>query len=572
MSAPDTAVGTTRGPWRSVVAGAVLGALLSAGALTAVAASTPDAGPGLLPAVDPVVPRFVEEAAAAGLDHRYDGDFTHFVGGGVAVLDCDDDGRPDLYLAGGERPALLARNTSPVGGPLAFARVASTATDLTGVTGAYPIDLDGDRTLDLVVLRVGEDVVLRGLGECRFERANETLGIDGGDAWTVAFSAAWEDGAASPTLAFGHYLDPDDRGRAVCTEDVIVRGLRPGPGFGPREALSPGWCALSMLFSDWSRDGSPDLRVSNDRQYARGAEEQFWFVEPGAPLRLATAEDGWQRLQLNGMGIASRDLTGDGRPEVYLTSQGDNKLQTLADGATGPTFVDLAIRRGVTVHRPHTGGEVLPSTSWHPEFGDVNADGRIDLVVTKGNVEAQLDHAARDPSELLLGRADGTFLRAATAAGLLRFESARGAALVDLDLDGMLDVVIVNRRAPVTLWRGVGTGTAEAPRPIGASLAVRLRQDGPNVDAVGAWLEIAPSDGAPAGTPSRWHEVTVGGGHAGGQLGWIHVGLGDAERARLRVHWPGGEVGPWHTLPARTFHVLERGADPLPWSPSGATD
>ena len=49
-------------------------------------------------------PRFVEETAAAGIDHTYDGEFTYFVGGGVAVFDCDDDGRPDLYLAGGERP------------------------------------------------------------------------------------------------------------------------------------------------------------------------------------------------------------------------------------------------------------------------------------------------------------------------------------------------------------------------------------------------------------------------------------------------------------------------------------
>ena len=46
------------------------------------------------------------------------------------------------------------------------------------------------------------------------------------------------------------------------------------------------------------------------------------------------------------MGIASQDLTGDAYPEVYLTSQGDNKLQTLADGAARPTYEDIALRRG----------------------------------------------------------------------------------------------------------------------------------------------------------------------------------------------------------------------------------
>ena len=87
-----------------------------------------------------------------------------------------------------------------------------------------------------------------------------------------------------------------------------------------------------------------------------------------------TEADGWRPLQIWGMGIASEDLTGDGYPEVYLTSQGDNKLQTLADGPAQPTYEDIALELGVTAHRPYTGGDVLPSTAWHAEFADVNND------------------------------------------------------------------------------------------------------------------------------------------------------------------------------------------------------
>ncbi|HET8777043.1 MAG TPA: VCBS repeat-containing protein, partial [Candidatus Limnocylindria bacterium] len=107
-------------------------------------------------------PRFVEEAATAGITHRYDGEFTYFVGGGVAVLDCDGDGRQDLYFAGGAEPAALYRNRSDIGGALRFEPVPSEVTDLTAVTGAYPLDIDGDGVEDLAVLRVGEDVLLRG--------------------------------------------------------------------------------------------------------------------------------------------------------------------------------------------------------------------------------------------------------------------------------------------------------------------------------------------------------------------------------------------------------------------------
>ncbi len=155
----------------------------------------------------PRVPTFVDETASAGLDHRYDGEYQFFTGGGVAVLDCDDDGLPDLFLAGGAEPAGLFRNESQVGGDLAFSQVPSETTDLTEVTGAYPIDIDSDGIGDLVVLRRGENVLLRGVGDCAFERANEALGFDGGDGWTVSFSAKWDPGATLPTLALGDYLD-----------------------------------------------------------------------------------------------------------------------------------------------------------------------------------------------------------------------------------------------------------------------------------------------------------------------------------------------------------------------------
>lgn len=544
-----------------LVAGVATGALITLGVVVAVRSLLGPGGPAT--AYDP--PRFVEESVDAGVDHVYDGELAFFVGGGVAVFDCDDDGMPDLYFGGGVNPAGLYRNESSPGGSLEFTEVGDTHTDLTGVTGAYPLDIDSDGRTDLAVLRFGENVLLRGLGECRFEQANETWSVDGGDEWTVGFSATWEGSNAMPTIAFGNYVALTETGEqtGTCSDHVLFRPQ--GDHYGEPVALSPGWCTLSILFSDWDRSGRRDLRMTNDRHYYRDGEEQLWRVAEGEQPRLYTHEEGWQPMQIWGMGIASHDLTGDGLPEVFLTSQGDNKLQRLAEGAAQPNYVDIAFRRGVTAHRPYAGEVALPSTAWHPEFQDVNNDSLIDLFVSKGNVEAQPDYAANDPSNLLLGNPDGSFTEVAEEAGVVNFARSRGAALADFNLDGMLDLVEVNRRENIKLWRSVGWGDADRPVAMGDWIALQLEQSGPNRDGIGSWIEVR------TGNRTLQREVTIGGGHAGGQLGWIHFGVGDADSVEVRVQWPDGENGPWLNVGSNQFMTIERGAsEAVVWHPAGS--
>jgi hypothetical protein len=551
--------------------GRIIGAILLVGVIAAIAFAAAPAltgSGGRTPTTASGAPHFVEEAVQAGLDHRYEGDFRFAVGGGVAALDCDEDGKPDLYLAGGSQPATLYRNVGLIGGPLRFERLADPAIELAGVTGAYPIDIDGDGRVDLVVLRAGETVLLRGLGDCRFERANERWSVAGGDALASAFSATWEGSATLPTLAFGSYLGLDAAGQptSTCGENTLVRPDPAGTRYGAPIILSPGYCALSMLFSSWDHSGRRDLRVSNDREFydAVNGQEQLWRVQPGAAPRLYTDADGWVALQIEGMGIASYDLTNDGYPEVFLTSQGPNRLQTLLAGASQPSYRDIGLKRGVYAETPFAGGDPLPSTAWHPEFADVNNDGFIDLFISKGNVDAQPGHATKDPSNLLIGRPDGTFVEGADAAGILDYARGRGAALVDFNLDGQLDLVQVDYHDRVQLWRNVGSGTAARPEAMGHWIGLRLVQPAPDGDAIGAWVEVRVGD------LTLRRELSVGGGHAGGQLGWIHFGLGPATAAEVRVQWPDGVLGPWQHVAADGFVVIERGAaEPRRWVPGG---
>jgi hypothetical protein len=507
----------------------------------------------------PIVPRFLDETTIAGVDSVYDGDWEFMVGGGATSFDCDDDGRPDLLLAGGARPAGLWHNTATPGGPLAFSK-AESGLELDAVTGGYAFDADGDGKTDVLLLRVGENVMMRGLGGCRFERANEAWGFDGGDAWSTAAAVSWERGAGWPTVAIGNYIDRDKGALpwGSCTDNWLHRPGPDGRGFAPPVTLKPSFCALSMLFTDWNRSGHPDLRVSNDREYYKGGQEQLWRMRSGDAPALYTDAEGWKSLRIWGMGIAGADIDFDGYPEYFLTSMADNKLQKLAavppDGPPRPTFADVAFQKGVTAHRPYTGGEIKPSTAWHAQFEDVNNDGLADLFVAKGNVAEMPDFAAKDPNNLLLQQADGTFREMGDAAGVASLSIGRGATLADFNLDGLVDLVVTNRWAPAEVYRNV---TPDA----GRWLQLRLLQDGPNRDAIGAWIEVRCE-----GTVIR-REVTVGGGHAGGHLGWWHVGLGPLEETEVRVLWPDGVAGPWQRVGTNAFTVIERGTEPAVWTP-----
>lgn len=122
---------------------------------------------------------------------------------------------------------------------------------------------------------------------------------------------------------------------------------------------------------------------------------------------------------------------------------------------------------------------------------------------------------------------------------------SRGAALADLNGDGLQDLVVVNRRAPIELWQNVTEGT-------GQWVAIDLAQPGGNRRAVGAWVEVRTS----AGTQVQEH--AVGGGHAGGVGVPLHFGLGTAERAEVRVTWPDGSTSPWAEVPLDRVTRVQR--------------
>lgn len=523
---------------RNIILGSLL---LSSAAIAAHASDT-----------TPAIPKYAEETKSAGLDSTFKGEWEYMVGGGVATFDCNGDGFADMLLSGGTHKAKFYRNMSKNGRTLKF-KAEISGLEIDKVIGTYPLDIDSDGITDVVLLRVGENIVMRGLGHCKFERSNEAWGFDGGDAWSTAFAATWEKGANWPTLAIGNYIDRTQEISpwGSCTDNWLHRP--DGQKFAKPLALKPSFCALSMLFTDWNKSGMPSLRVSNDREYYEGGQEQLWHVDPGKAPALYTEAEGWKPLKIWGMGIASTDLDGDGYPEYYLTSMADQKLQTLA-AAPAATFKDIAFAKGVTVHRPTTGKDLRPSTGWHAQFEDVNNDGLEDLFVAKGNVDKMPDFAARDPNNLLLQGSDGKFADVAAKAGVASTATSRGAAVVDFNNDGLLDLVVVNRNQKAQLWRNTSTS-------LGHWVQLRLQQPAPNCDAIGAWIEVKHGD------KIMRREIASGGGHASGENGWWHFGLGSSTQTETRVIWPDGTIGAWQKINADQFYVADRATATLtPWA------
>jgi len=293
----------------------------------------------------------------------------------------------------------------------------------------------------------------------------------------------------------------------------------------------------------------------------------LWRISEGSAPRQYTKSQGWQNLNIWGMGIAEADLNQDGLPEYALTSMGDTKLQTLdiEDDEDRPTYRDTAVEKQATAHRPYTGTDLKPSTGWHSQFADLNNDTRLDLFIAKGNVEAMPDFAAYDPDNLLMGGLDEKFYEKGKEAGIALNTRGRGGAVVDLNADGMLDLVVVNRKKNISLFRNQGAKTDWGHRPMGNWVGIELKNGSKNVSAIGAKISVK------TGNVNQSRTIQIGGGHASGQTGFIHFGLGVAERAKIRIQWPDGDWSHEYRVFANNFVQIDRSKpDALYWYPKPA--
>jgi enediyne biosynthesis protein E4 len=556
------------------------------------------------------------------LNHLY-----YYNGGGVAVGDVDGDALPDLYFTSNLGPNRLYRNLGDYrfADVTERAGVAGTAGWTTGATMA---DVNGDGHLDLYVSAVsylgmkGGNVLYVNDGDGTFTDRTAEYGLghvgyatqaaffdydaDGDlDAYLLNYSTHTERRVGSSARRgerhdrAGDRLLRNDGGRFVDVSEAA--GIHGGvEGYG-----------LGVVASDLNLDGCIDLYVANDFQ-----EDDFLYVngcDGTFTETIATATGHTSRFS---MGVDAADFTNDGRPDLAVLDMLPAREDILKTSANAESFdvFELRLRAGyhpqyarntLQVNRGlgrfsdvgYLAGVHATDWSWAPLFADLDDDGRKDLFVTNGiyrrpndldyinhvgneAVQASLAGGVDDENLALLQRMpqiplanyafrnDGglRFTNMAEPWGLAQPGFSNGAAYVDLNGSGALDLVVSNVNGVASIYRN-----RSRERSSHHWLRVVLRGAGGNTGGIGTRIVIR-HDGAMQSLeqmPTRGFQSSVD--------PRLHFGLGASSRIdSLTVIWPDGRVQMLTDVPVdreltlvqedaagRYAYEAERPADPL---------
>jgi hypothetical protein len=485
--------------------------------------------------------------------------------GGIAVFDYDGDGRPDIYFTNGAEVPLLTKSSPKYWNRLFHNEGAWKFRDVTeqaGVAGAgYSMgaavgDFDNDGHPDLFIAGVNRNTLYRNLGNGRFEDVTERAGIRSGE-WAVA--AGWFDYDRDGRLDlwvvhYARWPPADDRYcgdaargiRIYCHPKYftpLANSLYRNRGDGTFEDVTAkagiakfAGRGMSVAFADYDGDGWPDVFVTNDNMsnflfHNRG---NGTFEEVGLAAGAALRDDG---KPVAAMGAEFKDYDNDGHPDIVFTALTGETYPVFRNAGKG-SFVDATFpsRLGALSVR-HSG--------WGIGLFDFNNDGWKDLFTANSHVNDRVEafeKAVYKEPDSVFANARGVFQDVSTEAGLTLAKAHRGAAFADFDGDGRIDAVVSSLGAPAELWRNV---SPEA----GHWIILRLRGTKSNRDGIGAKIRIG----------DQYLEMTTASGYASSSAAGAHFGLGSAARVpKIEIQWPSGAVQTLRDLAAdRVLEVRE---------------
>lgn len=523
---------------------------------------------------------FTDVAAQAGIHFRHNnGAFgqkylPETMGSGVCVIDYDNDGWPDLFFVNGTGwPGHKARRTTPAlyhnnhdGTFTDVTKQAGLAVEMYGM-GCAVGDYDNDGHDDLYITAIGGSHLFHSLGNGHFADVTTKAGV--ADSGFPA-SAVWfdydHDGRLD--LYVAHYVEwspatdqfcsLDGTHKSYCTPERykgesarLYRNL----GNGRFEDVTkkaglydPTSKSLGIALVDLDNDGWLSLFVTNDTQ-----SNKLWknnrngtFTDQGFAAGVAYNDAGKARA---GMGTDAADYDGSGRQSIAIGNFTNESL-SLYQNQGGGLFLDQAIPSGLA----EPSSRVLTFGLF---FFDYDLDGLPDIFAADGHVADDISvlqpslHYA-EPALLFRNRGSGKFENVSDRVGAAVEKPmvARGAAYLDYDNDGDLDIALNVNNGPARLLRNDNGNKNDM-------LRIRLIGTQSNRDAIGARVTVSGS-----GVTRQIEWVKTGSSYLSQSEFPLTFGLGRPVSGRsvnVEIAWPSGRKESLAHVVAGQFVTVEEG-------------
>jgi len=503
------------------------------------------------------------------------------MGGGVALLDYDNDGRLDIFFTNGARiddpmadDKLPDKSDRKYWNRLFHQNPDGTFTDVTekaGLTGMpqnhYDMgiavgDYDNDGFEDIYVTGYGGNTLYHNNGNGTFTDVTKSAGVAGG-AWSASAGFFDYDNDGKLDLFVTRYVNWTFKTNRYCGEkqpgyraychpdnyDGITNILYHNNGDGTFTDVSekagianPKGKGLGVSFADYDGDGFSDIFVANDsvQCFLYHNNGNGTFTETGLVAGVGFNEDG---KTFAGMGTDFSDYDNDGRPDIVVTDLSNERYMLFRNNGDG-TFRDVTNQSGL-------GAATLSFAGWSTRFFDYNNDGWKDLFVAQSHVMDTIEKTSPNlrylQPPLLLRNESGHFVRAAPGEAFQIPWAGRGAAFGDIDNDGDIDVVVSNAGQKAYVLRNDGGNR-------GNWIMIETAGKKSNRDGIGSRVKVVGASGL-----TQYFTINTAVGYLSASDKRLLVGLGADSMAKLvEIQWPSGIVQKFENVKAnQTLKAIE---------------
>ena len=480
------------------------------------------------------------------------------MGPGVAFIDYDNDGWPDIFIVNGTNwPGQPSKHSTP---KLYHNNHDGTFTDVTHKAGldvemlgmgVAVGDYSNDGYDDLFVTAMGQSHLFHNNGNGTFTDVTQKAGLMGPKEFST--SAAWvdydKDGKLDLVVANyvqwsiegDLYCTLDGKSKSYCTPEsykgLAVR-LWHNRGDGTFEDVTkkaglgdPTSKTLGIAIVDYDGDGWPDLLFSNDTQpnklYRNNGNGTF--TEKAVLAGVAFSEDGVARA---GMGVDAADYDRSGAPSLLITNFANQMISLYHNEGKG-LFVDEAPRSEI-------GRDTLLTLGFGCFFFDYDLDGWPDILIANGHIDGDIQRVQPNvkyamPPHLFRNLGKGSFqeVTKGLGAGFAAPRVGRGAAYADINNDGRLDVLLSTNGGPAYLFGNVASGDAALQK----SLRVKLVGTKSNRDGIGTVVKVT------SGGATESQMLRSGSSYLSASELVLTFGLARNDKAEaVEVRWPDGQV------------------------------